>query len=279
MSQKIIYRKELLRAVDAFLEGTSASLAQAHRIIQRCYAAMQFGEEVTLNDIIWDSFVRELTDSVFYTSETFLREAREMLLGHASQPIARTIFGNDYRPFFTTDEEQLYSQLISLLDFIAAVPFAAIHEATHEAWLNKATWATVRPTLPEAAQAEQIDEEYWQRKALIEEIAARSLPSEDVGEEKIHRLVLREVTNILTALRVGLAAISSGYPALDAPYTDYRVTTLSTSAIIERIDATESLSWARKALDAISGKGTLFLSWRLSKAPTFDGDLLIVSFH
>src|SRR5579884_2691776 len=107
MPKKIMYRRELLRAIDAFLEGTPSSLAQAHRTVQRCYAAMH-GEDVTLNDITWGFFIKALTDSVYYTSEPFLREAREMLLGHASRPIARTIFGHDYRPFFTADEGALY---------------------------------------------------------------------------------------------------------------------------------------------------------------------------
>ena len=85
MPKKIMYRRELLRAVDAFLEGTPSSLAQAHRIIQHCNAAICEEEaRETLNDIIWGFTITALTDSVFYTSEIFLREAREMLLGRVT---------------------------------------------------------------------------------------------------------------------------------------------------------------------------------------------------
>ena len=245
--------------------------------MKRCYAALGREQEpVTLNDIIWGAFIQALTDSVFYESEQFLRQTQQTLQGHSPGNIARTVFKEDYRVYFTREEEQWYAELMSLLDFILTTPFAKIHEATYQAWQNKATWATIRPTLPEAVQAGKIDEEYLQRKALIEDISARSLLPEDVGDEQIYHLMLREVTSILTAIRVGHAGIVFGYPVLDGAYTDYRS---SLSSQFERVDMTERLFWAKKSLDALAGKEELFISWRLSKASTFDGDMLLVSFH
>jgi hypothetical protein len=277
VQKKIVYRKALLRAIDAFLEGTSSSHIRAKRIIQRCYVA-KGGEEnhMTLNSILWSAFIVPLTDSIFYENKQFLRETREKLLGNSSQNITRTIFRTNYRVYFTTDEAQWYAQLISMLDFILTTPFAKIHEATNQEWQNKATWATIRPTLPEAVQAEKRDEEYLQRKALLEQIAARSQEPEDVGDEKIYHLLLQEATSILTAISVGYGAIASGYPVVAAPYSDYRD---PQSSKFETINATERLEWAKKVLDALAGKGDIFISWRLGRASTFDGDLLLVFFH
>jgi hypothetical protein len=270
------YRKALLQAIEAFLEGTPSALERAQRIIQRCYTSLGSEDERSLNYILWGAFITPLTDSVYYEHEPFLRETRDVLLGSSSRHIARTIFKEDYRTSFTTDEEHWYAQLINMLKFIWATPFDRIHAATNQAWQQKATWPTVRPTLPEAVLAGKIDEEYWQRKARLEQIAASSLTPKDVGEEHISHLLLREITSILTAIRVGHAAIAYGYPVLNAPYTDYRSPMPSQH---EDIDATEQLTWAKKRVDALAGKEDIFISWRLGHASTFEGDILLVFFH
>jgi hypothetical protein len=231
---------------------------------------------VTLNAIIWGALIKALTDSIFYESEPFLRQTQQTLQGHAPGTIARTVFKEDYQVYFTQEEAQWYAELLSLLHFIQETPYHTIYEATHQAWLDKATWATVRPTLPEVGLAERIDEEYWQRKARLEEMAARIPVSEEAGEEQIYHVLLREVTSILTGLRVGWAAIISGYPVISAPYTDYRD---STSSRWEEIDARDSVAWAKKALDALAGEREIFLTWRLSGAPSFDTNLLVVGLH
>jgi hypothetical protein len=45
------------------------------------------------------------------------------------------------------------------------------------------------------------------------------------------------------------------------------------------VDLSESLAWAKRALAALAGDGTLFFSWQLVSAPSFDADLLLISFH
>ena len=44
-------------------------------------------------------------------------------------------------------------------------------------------------------------------------------------------------------------------------------------------DMTESILRGKRLLDALAGKGAVFISWRLSKAPTFDADALLISLH
>jgi hypothetical protein len=281
MPKKIIYRKQLLRAIEAFLEGTPVSRDRAQRIIHRCYAATYNEEKKwTLDQIIWGFLIKALTDSVYYESEAFLQETRELLLGHSVQNVTRTIFMDDYRVYFTPDEAEWYKQLLGMLGFITAIPFAKIHEATVHAWHAIDTWTTTRLTIPEAAQAEEIEEEYRRRKTLIEAIAARSPFPENIGDEKIYQMVLREITTLVTGVSVGRAAIYCGYPTLDSPYSAYGTPIVLAPGVREYVlDVSESIIWARRVLEALAGKGGLFVSWRLSRASTFDTDVLLVSLH
>jgi hypothetical protein len=88
--------------------------------------------------------MRALDDSVCYESQATLREMREALLGYSSQNLKRIGIREDFRFHFTVDEAEWYAQLLSLIDFIEAIPFAQIHEAAFPAWQQKDTWATVR---------------------------------------------------------------------------------------------------------------------------------------
>jgi hypothetical protein len=272
MSRSMIYWRQLLRAVDAFLEGTPSARVRAQRIIQRCYAAIHTeAKESTLDQIIWNFYVAPLTDSLFYESEAYKRETRGILLGQSSQNIARTILSEDFRPSFTADEAKWHAQLLSMVDFLRAFPYTKIHAATFQAWQRKDTWATTRTVIPEAVQADEAEANYQRRKALIEALAARSPSPEQMGEEKVYHVVLREVTTLITAIRVGMAAVVCGYPVLTPPYSG------TTSSEYGVLNMSERLSWMKRALEALEGKDALLLSWRLSKASTFDADVLLLS--
>jgi hypothetical protein len=131
-----------------------------------------------------------------------------------------------------------------------------------------------------AIQAEEIEMEYRRRKTIIENLAALSPAQQDIGDEKIYRLVLREVTGLLTGMSVGRAAVYCGYPIPDAPYTSYGNATMIAPGIhIYALDMSGSVQWAKRMLEALAGKGGIFVSWRLSKASTFGGDVILLSLH
>lgn len=281
MTRKLIYRKKLLQAIEAFLKREPSSQVQAQHLIQQCVLAMQ-GEigKLTLNEIVWHFLVRALTDSVYYENEVFLQETRDMLLGRASQSITRAIFLDNYTTHFTLDETEWYEQLLGMLDFIAAVPFTEIHHATMHAWQEKETWATTRRSIPEAIQAEKIEEEYQSRKGRIEAVAERNPAPENRGEETMYHLVLQEITNVLTGLSIGRAAVYCGYPLLAPPYSGYgKTTVLAPGRDLYALNMSERIVWARRVLGALAGEGGIFLSCRFGKAPTFDSDLLFVVIH
>jgi hypothetical protein len=272
MSSGMIYRRQLLQAVDAFLEGTPSARVRAQRIIQRCFAAIHSeAKESTLDKLIWNNYVTPLSDSDFYESEAYLRETREILLGQSPQNIARRILSEDFRPAFTADEAEWYAQLLSMVEFLRAIPYAQIHAATFQAWQQRDTWATTRTVIPEAVQADEAEADYQRRKALIEALAAKSPSPEQMGDEKIYHVVLREVTTLITSIRVGMAAVVCGYPVLTPPYSG------ATASEYGLLNMSERLTWIKRALEALEGKDAVLLSWRLSKAATFDADVLLLS--
>jgi hypothetical protein len=42
---------------------------------------------------------------------------------------------------------------------------------------------------------------------------------------------------------------------------------------------TESLAWAKRALDALAGESALYISWRFAKAASFQSNVLLLSLH
>jgi hypothetical protein len=279
MPRKIVYRRQLLQAVEAFLEGAPASRIRAQRRIQRCYDEINSeAKRATLDEIVWSFLIVALTDSIFSEDRTFLQEARNMLLGNASS-LSRSriaVLGADYRASLSADETAWYALLVALVEFISQVPFEHIYQATEQSRRRNESWTTMCRNIPEAARAERIDTEYTQRITLIEDIALKNPPPDNSGDEKIYHLLLREVTDTLANIRVGIAAAYFGYPTLQAGYTDYRN---SLTSMPQQVNVMESIHWAKRCLDALAGASDLVLSWRLSKAATFDADMLLISWH
>jgi hypothetical protein len=268
MSRRIIYRRQLLQAVEAFLETTPSSRVRAQQMVKRCYEEITSeAKEATIDKIIWKPLIVPLTDSVFYEDEVYLREAREFLLGHSSQNLVRTVVSEDFRPSFTANEAAWYAQLVSMVDFLMMIPFTQLHEATFPAWQKRDTWKIMRNIIPEAIQIDNIEKEYQERKTLLEDIAVTNPPPENFGDEKIYHLALQEITSLVTGINVGGPIVYYGYPIPRAPYSG------------ASLNMSDSILWAKRVLKALSGDGGLFISWRLSNASTFDGDMLLVFFH
>ena len=269
MVKPIFYRKQVLEAVEAFLEETPSASAHAAYLIQQCYDELSLEEKyMTLDDIVFGFFVRALTDSVFYENKTFLLEVREILRGHSSHSIERSVFCLDCRPYFTVNEGEWYMQLVSLVHMLTTFPFGKIYEASHQARQQKESWDAMCTHIPEIIRAAQTNEEYVQKTRLIEAIVAKSPSPGDFGDEKIYHLVLREVTTLLTGLDIGKAAAFFGYPILKIPHSRFGSRT-------EPVDMTASIRWTEKVLKALAGEGELFLCWYLSNASSFGADVIV----
>lgn len=281
MSRRI-YKKALLRAVEAFLEGSPSALKRAHRIIQHFYHAINRSpQHLSIDYIVWSFFFSALTDSVFYENRRFLQETRKELLGQTPHGISSAaVFHEDYRPSFTAEETEWYTQLQSMLAFLVDIPFARIHAATDQARQAKESWETMQGYIPEVALAEKLEEEYKQRNVLINEAAAQRPSPRHIGDETIYHLVLREITELLTALRLDKPAVYFGYPIFDGSYTSYRpyIPRRDTSpSPHDVVDMTQKVARAQTLLEALEGKRELFLSWHLHPGQASDNDVLIVS--
>ncbi len=278
MTEPLLYRQQILRAVDAFLEGTPASIAQGQRIINHCHAALRTNaQRSTLDGLIWDSYAYPLTDSVYFMSQGYLQEIRQILCGLPSAKGRDNIFiTRDFRPFLTADEAEWYALLLDMLTFIQNIPFAQIAEATAKARAHNISAYVIMETISEAMPLKKATDTYTQKKKAIEALAASIPPPEQVGDETIYRLVLREVTDLLIAIDIRLSALYAGHPRPLPPYS-------SDGDDLDRdgadTDMSEALKWAKRVLDALSGKGTLFLSWKLARAASFDADLLLICLH
>jgi hypothetical protein len=95
--------------------------------------------------------------------------------------------------------------LFSLIEFIEQIPYEKISQTTHADWEQ-------RQHLPEYLQTQALDEEYLRRKEWIEALAAYIPAPENMGDEMIHQLVLREMASWVRGLRVGWPAASYDYP-------------------------------------------------------------------
>jgi hypothetical protein len=242
MSRRIMYRRQLFLAIDAFLERMPSACVRAQHIIQRCKIAINAEEKrLTLDHIIWHFFIQALTDSVYYENEEFLHTTREMLRGHDLRNVVRTVCSDDYRVYFTADERAWHAQLVSMMDFLLAIPFAKLHKVMMQTRQDKENWIPLFARTSEKVQIEKIEEEYLRRRALLETISARNLAPENSGDEKIYHLVLQEVTSLLTEMNVGMTAVSMGHPILVGQYTSY---TGLIAVTHEYPDSTDNLLWA-----------------------------------
>lgn len=275
MPEPLIYRKQVLSAVEAFLQGTPASIAQGQEMINSCYSMLWEGSQrFTLDGLIWRSFVHPLTDSVYFTSQEYLQEIRNILQGFPSKERWKIFIKQDFRPYLTADEAEWYAQLLSMLDFIQSLPFAQIAEATADARQRKLPGNLILKTIPEAMPINEAYEDYQRRQATIATLVTGFPFPEHFGEETIYRFVLREVTDLVTHIDIRLSAIYHGYPSPLPPYA-----TEGDAIEEDASDMSELFAWAKRALSALTGAHNLIFSWKLTSARSFDADLLLLSFH
>lgn len=272
MQKRGSYQKRLLEIVETLLEGSSAS--QIHESIHHWVVEMRSStRSLTLDDILWGSFVISLTDSVFYENEAYLQDIRELLLGHIPRNRFTAVFTEDYQLYFTRDEAEWYEHLLKMVDFLLMIPFAKLHQAIGPALQNQERWETILEQIPEAAQIELLEQDYEQRKERLEKMVRKSSIPENVGDEAIYHLVLREVTFILAEIWVVPATARAGYPILGGPHSDFRG-----AELYQFPDMTEHIMWAKRVLEALRKEGSvLIFSWRLHKALPPDNDVLFLS--
>jgi hypothetical protein len=236
LARRVNFRRTLLAAVDAVLEGAPSSLEKAHRLVDRWYAARQF---TNLDEIVWGHMISSLTDSLFYESPPMLREYRS-LLAKGSANVHRAYLNFDFRDQFDQVEQAWYAELWEMLDFFEGFPF-------EDAELSRA--------------------DYERRKLRIIQLALQSPPPARLGDEMVYHFIMREVTEITTSIGLSPRLMAQGrmvpvgrysaMPSAMPPQTD--------DWLEGEPDPSEGLEWARKALRSIVEQGWMLITWQVTR--------------
>jgi hypothetical protein len=275
MGQTIVYRKQVLLAVEAFLEATPDSIERGHQII-RTYLDEISREEMylTLDWFLWYDFLYCLTDLVFYKEKRYLQEVSNLLQGKQPQLLQSCIYQEDFRPYFTERDQEWYRQAEHMLAFLHTLPFSELHPFFTPATQEQEEAGEAIRGVPEEImnQCAQVQTAYEQRKEALERLSQEHPLAEDVGQEKISHVIFQIVTTLLTGLFVGWQAMYSGYPVI------WRGTVGGTLARgLGNVDATEDILRAQRLLATLAGQRPLFFSWSVCKASSLGADAFL--FH
>ena len=275
MEQTIAYRKQVLLAVEAFLEATPDSMERGHQII-RTYLDEISREEtwLTLDWFLWYRFLHCLTDLVFYKEKRYLQEVSNLLRGKQPQLLWRYIYQEDFRPYFTEHDQEWYRQAEQMLAFLQTLPFSELHPFFTPATPEREEAGEASKGVPEEimSQCEQVQAAYEQRKERLEQLSQEHPLTEDMGQEKMSHVIFQIVTSLLTGLFVGWEAMYCGYPVI----RNARIGgTLARG--LGNVDATEDILRAQRLLATLAGQRPLFFSWSVYKASSLGADAFL--FH
>jgi len=246
MLKPLDYRRRLLTIVDAFIDPADVSHARAYRLVNRLYHDLRCRSQ-TIDDLVWGTFVRELTDSVFSENPSYLRTTRETL-AHGSPQLRRAYLSYDFRPKFTAEERGWHTQLEDLAAWLQIKPFP---------WLQHDPLPYNEEGTPQA--------EYEQRVQANYTLSKRTPPPANVGEETLYHFVIRTAAAVLTSIDPWYST-RYGYLAVGGPYTAYHWNPSDPADRYRPLDAGASVDWATRALRAVTLQGWVWFTWQVTAA-------------
>jgi hypothetical protein len=244
MPKLLAYRRRLLAIVNAFLDPTEASHTRARHLLKRLYHDPRRRSQ-TVDDLVWGTFVSELTDADFCEDAAYLQATRNTLL-HGSPELHRAYLSYDFRPLFSEVERDWHTQLQELAAWLQTQPF---HDITAESLARSERTA---------AHAE-----YEQHIQVIRTLSEHSPVPAHVGEEMLYHLILRTASAVLSTIDAFYSA-RYGYLAAAGPYTAYHWNPAQPAALRCPIDASDSVSWASRALQAITLHDWVWWTWQVT---------------
>lgn len=244
MPKPLDYRRRLLAIVDAFMDPADASQTRADRLINRLYHDPRRRLQ-TIDDLVWGTFVSELTDSLFYEDSEFLRQTRETL-AHGSPELYRAYLSYDFRSDFSAVEQDWHTQLCELAAWLQTQPFP---------WLQTDPLPYGDDSAPQS--------EYVRRVQTITELSARTPPPDHLGNEMLYHFVMRTASAVLTGIDPWYST-RYGYLAVASPYTAYHWNPADPDGRYRPTDASASVAWAARALRAISLQDWIWMTWQVT---------------
>lgn len=239
------YRRRLLTILNAFLDPADASHARARHLVSRLYHDPRRRGLQTIDDLVWGTFVSELTDPDFSENAAYLQATRETLR-HGSPDLHRAYLSYDFRSYFTEVERDWHRQLEELAAWLQTEPFPDI----------------IAGSLPRSQNA-VAQAAYEQRILTIRAVSAQTPPPAELGEEMLYHLILRTASAVLTAIDPFYSA-RYGYLAAAGPYTAYHWDRANPAAHHRPIDAGASVAWASRALRAITLHDWVWWTWQVT---------------
>jgi hypothetical protein len=115
VSKPINYRHMLLRALEAFKEGTPSSIEKGRQIAQKCASSI---DNSTLSGLIWGQMATSLTDSIFYTNDDFLARTHAIVSGSVAGHEVTLLNLDFLSDEITNADKQLYGILFEAATFL-----------------------------------------------------------------------------------------------------------------------------------------------------------------
>lgn len=242
MGKHFDYRQTLLSSVDDFLAQTSERVNKAHQTVKEAEASLT---RWTLDDLIWVPYFTALTDSVCFENRNYLLETRTKLLSDLPD-IYRTYVRYDFRPYFSPAEHELYMLLVELVQ--------VLRRFRH-------------PHTPDSvSRYREMYARYREMCTRVEDVSSQTPAPKQFGEETIYHFILREIVTVLTHIDIWDSQVRRGYLVPDAPLTEIYDGD-------ERPDAAGDISWADKALQAVTGNEWLLVTHQITP------QVIVVSLH
>lgn len=188
MSGQMDYRARLTEAIDGFLERTPSSIAHAHDIVRSCSESLA---SFSIKSLIWNSVIAPLTDSIWYENKANLLALKQRIRGDVHH-IGRAFVRYNFFDVFTLTERDWLTKLSEMLAFLLPFPEGNVVEAISV---------------------------YERLCAELQEVCGQVAPVDDLGDMTTYRLVLHEVTAIVTTIAMKVSIIRYHYPIPRAPVT------------------------------------------------------------
>jgi hypothetical protein len=225
MTKRIDYRRWLLRTVDLFLEQTPDATSRGKRAVRRIRKALRAHP---LGELMCGGIAALLTDTVYTEDVAFLTDLRRQLVSGRMEA-ERTYLDRDLRDELTEAQARWYEGLQALAAFVARFPYLDIGSAVPEYRQLVETVRSVEAEMPEVPE----------------------------GDETLAYLILDEVSLILTAIDLDWSLRHHQYLAATPPYQHVQLR--GDDEPPRSPDASDTVVWAQKALDAIAGRARLLI--------------------
>lgn len=210
------------------MEQTPDGIKRGRRIVTGCDTELHRPEKIfTINSLVWGNISMLLSDSVFYTDQSYLLHLHTALSGRSWVQEQAYISYNFADYSFTSIDQELYNRLLGIVEYLLTADFSANGMALKE---------------------------YQHNVSALQSVATQIPLPEEFGDSTIYHSVLREVVAFVTNVDPVRSHKQEHLALAPGHYT----------VIAEGVntpDISSGVSWAHRALLALAAKDWLLVTW------------------